>query len=59
MQGAITTKMLRAQAPDILIRPPIEGFRALDFFQFAQILQAAETLKDGLKRQLDAAMSGR
>ncbi len=31
MQSAITAKMLRARPPDVLIRPPIDGFKALDF----------------------------
>ena len=57
MQGAITAKMLRAQAPDVLIRPAIDSFRALDFFRFSQILDAAETLKDSLKRDLDRALN--
>lgn len=56
MQGAITTKMLKARPPDILIRPPIDHFRALDFFRFAQILRAAETVKDVIKRELETAL---
>ena len=59
MQGAITSKMLRNRAPDILVRPPIDAYRALDFFQFSQILRAAETMKDGLKRDIERSMAGR
>lgn len=55
MQGAITNKMLRAHRPDVLIRPPVDRFRALDFFRFAQILRAAESVKDTIKRELEAA----
>ena len=57
MQGAITAKMLRAHAPDILVRPAIDGFKALDFFQFSQILRAAEAIKEDLKRDIDRAMT--
>ncbi len=59
MQGAITAKMLKARAPDILIRPPVDHFRALDFFCFSQILHAAETVKDAIKRELEAVLGKR
>lgn len=59
MQGAITVKMLKARAPDLLIRPPIDQFRALDFFRFSQILRAAETVKDAIKRELETVLEGR
>ena len=38
--------------PDILVRPPVDQFRALDFFRAAQILAAAEGAKDEIKRGL-------
>ena len=59
MQCAITAKMLKARPPDILIRPPIDQFRALDFFSFSQILRAAETVKDAIKRELEAVLERR
>ena len=57
MQAAITAKMLKARPPDVLIRPPIDQFRALDFFRFSQILRAAETVKDEIKRELEAVLT--
>ncbi len=56
MQIAITAKMLKAQPPDLLVRLPIQDFRALDFFRFAEILRVAESAKDALKRQIEAAI---
>jgi NTE family protein len=52
MQGAITAQKLKARPPDLLIRPPVERFRVLEFFRAAQILQACEAAKDDLKRTL-------
>lgn len=57
MQNAITAKMLRTRPPDVLIRPPVDRFRALDFFAFAQILGAAEAAKDDIKRDLDRVLT--
>ena len=59
MQSAITAKMLRARPPDVLIRPPIDGFKALDFFRFLQILRAAESVKDEIKREVERALEAR
>lgn len=52
MQGAITAQKLKLRAPDILLRPMVEQFRVLDFFRAAQILRAAETGKDEIKRTI-------
>ena len=42
MQGAIVAEKLKARAPDMLVRPQVDGFRGLDFFKAKAILQAAE-----------------
>ena len=57
MMGAITTQMLRFNAPDILVRPPIDSFKALDFFKARQIFEAAEGAKDEIKRGLEARLA--
>src|SRR5208282_6605298 len=54
MQGAITAQKLKLRAPDILVRPMVEQFRVLDFFQAARILRAAEPAKEDIKRKLAA-----
>jgi NTE family protein len=53
MMATITALMVQAKAPDILVRPPVDQFRALDFFRAAQILAAAEGAKDEIKRGLE------
>jgi len=52
MMATITALMVQARAPDILVRPPVDQFRALDFFRAAQILAAAEGAKEEIKRGL-------
>lgn len=56
MQGAIVAEKLKASQPDILVRPAVGGFRALDFFRARQILQAAEASREILKRDLGTAL---
>ena len=52
MQGAITAQKIKLRPPDILLRPPVDGFAVLDFLRAGQILRAAEAVKDELKREL-------
>jgi len=54
MQGAITAQKLKMRAPDILVRPGVEQFGVLDFMRAGQILRAADSSKDELKRRLTA-----
>ncbi len=56
MQSAITAKMLRNRAPDLLLRPPVQAFKVLDFFRFSKILRAAEEEKDEIKRGLERVL---
>ena len=57
MSASITNQMLRFNAPDILVRPPIDSFRVLDFFKARAILEAAEGVKDEIKRGLEARLA--
>jgi NTE family protein len=57
MQNAIVAEKLKARGPDVLIRPVVEGFRALDFFKAKAILNGAELAKEEMKRALDAALA--
>lgn len=52
MQGAITAQKLKLRPPDILVRPAIEQFGVLEFHRAAQIVRAAESAKDSIKREL-------
>jgi NTE family protein len=49
---SVTREKLKSAAPDILIRPNVGRFGAFDFFKIDEILSAAESCKDELKRQL-------
>lgn len=53
MQEAITCEKLKNSQPDILLRPNIDQFKALDFFQAREILKSAEPLRDEVKRALE------
>ena len=52
LQGAITSEMLKTDAPDILLVPKVQTFRTLDFFRAVKILEAAEPLREEVKRAL-------
>jgi NTE family protein len=56
MQSIIATK-LRHHTPAIFLRPPVSGFRALDFLKIDSVLAESVALKDELKRAIDHAVS--
>ena len=49
---SVTREKLKSAAPDILIRPDIGSFRAMDYFKVKAILAAAEPAKEELKHKL-------
>ncbi len=59
MQTAITAKMLRNRAPDLLLRPAVSEFKVLDFFNADRILRAADDEKDQVKRALERVLDQR
>jgi NTE family protein len=59
LQHAIIQAKIARTPPDILIRPRIDLFRALDFFQSSVILRLAQSSKDELKRELAARLESR
>ncbi len=58
LQGAIVAEKLKNDRPQVLVRPPIDDFRVLDFFVAEKVLEASEPVKDELKRQIEAQMTG-
>lgn len=56
---SIVREKLRYEAPDIMIRPNVGGFGALDFYKFREIFAASEPAKDELKRSLEAILQAR
>ena len=56
MQAALVQQKLHFRQPDILLKPDVFGFHALDFFKIIAILQAADPIKDQLKYALAARL---
>ncbi len=57
LQSTIAQSKIARRPPDILIRPPVGGYRVLDFFKASAIFKAGEGCKDELKRALDKELS--
>ncbi len=57
MFSTIVREKLKHDAPDILVRPEVGKFRALNFFKVEEIMAAAEPTKEELKRKLEAAFA--
>jgi NTE family protein len=53
MQGAIVAAKLKIYRPEIVVRPAVERFRVLDFFEGRAILAASEPAKEALKREIE------
>jgi NTE family protein len=58
MGNAITAEKVKHGAPDLIVRPKVGSFRALDFLQASAILRAAEPVKDEVKEKLTALLEG-
>jgi len=56
MQSIIAMK-LQKQRPDILLRPAISGFRVLDFMKMDAIMAETASIKDELKRAVEAILT--
>jgi NTE family protein len=56
MTHTITNEKLRSNAPDILIRPNVGMFKALDFLQGSAILRACEPIKAEVTEKLGALL---
>ena len=54
MGGAITAEKVRHGPPDLMLRPKVGAFRALEFLQASAILRAAQPIKAELKEKLAA-----
>jgi NTE family protein len=58
MGNAITAEKIKRGAPDLVVRPRVGHFRALDFLQASAILRASEPVKAELKEKLAALLGG-
>jgi len=57
LSRSIVQRMIESSPPDILIRTGVEGIGGLDFLKAKAILEAAEPIKDEVKRRLEAALA--
>ena len=58
MTYAIVAEKLKSSAPDILLRPKVHSFGALEFFRATPILRAAEPIKEETNRRLGELLNG-
>ena len=58
MANAITSEKVKRGAPDLIVRPNVGAFRALDFLQAIAILRASEPVKAEIKEKLAALLEG-
>lgn len=58
MQSIIAMK-LKSHQPHIFLAPQVGRFKALDFMKAAEVLELSSSLKDELKRALDAEINRR
>jgi NTE family protein len=56
MQSIIAMKLKHHSHPAVFIRPPVAGFRALDFLKIESVLHETVAVKDELKHAIDAAV---
>ena len=56
LQSSIVEEKVARHAPEILVRPNVDLFKALDFFRASVIFRLAAPAKDELKRRLSSAL---
>lgn len=59
MMQSIVANKLRQCRPDILVRPPVSRFRVLDFMKVDAVMAETVSIKDELKRAVEAALEAR
>jgi NTE family protein len=58
MQSIIAHKIER-YPPDVLLRPPVSKYRVLDFLKIDALMTETASIKDELKRSVEAAVKAR
>ncbi len=56
MMQSITAAKLKFAQPDILLRPPVSNFRALDFMKIEAVMAQTASIKEETKRAVDAVL---
>jgi NTE family protein len=57
MMQTITSAKMKAQAPDLLIRPDVGRFRVLDFLRAQEVLTASAGTRDAVRTALESLLS--
>ena len=57
MMQSITAGKLQHASPDILLRPPVSRFRALDFMKIEAVLKETAAVKEDLKRSVERVLA--
>jgi NTE family protein len=55
MVNALTARMLKERAPEVLVTPPVKQFLASDIFRSSRIFAAGDACRDELIARLDMA----
>lgn len=56
LMQSVTAEKLKTRRPDILVRPPVDHFRVLDFLKAAAILKSTASVKEEVKQAVAAAL---
>lgn len=59
MMQSITAMKLKSRRPEILLRPPVSRFRALDFLKIEAVMGETASIKDETKRAVDLAVKAK
>lgn len=57
LMTGVAQRELERHRPDLLLKPDVGSFAGLDFFRAAEIIAAAEPIKDEIKRWADKALT--
>ena len=57
LMQTITSEKLKSRSPDILVQPPHDNVRVLDFLKSRQILDSAESLREQTRALLTASIA--
>lgn len=56
LMQSITAQKVAIRPPDLLLRPPVDAFRVLDFLKTSAILRATAPVREEIRRGLDALL---
>jgi len=59
MMQSITAAKLKNAHPDILLRPPVSSFRALDFLKIEAVMAQTVSIKEETKRAVDSLLQAK